>query len=168
MADKNERLLVILSFDRVFCALQSCPGSAVSHFSSVFLSLLDALPPWMSALSQGTERSRPKTTQAFKMEFKWTSFSSSTGQTFPKGWWHTAKKDDTQFERLHVRRICMPPDGTSQGVFISSKGIATFFILIVNISSVNIIGNDEFTNVELRRKKEKKIAFCLSHCLSPA
>ena len=58
------------------------------------------------------------------------------------------KKGDTQFERLHVRKICMPPDSTSQGVFTSSKGIVTFFIL-VKISSVNIIGNDEFTNVEL-------------------
>ena len=58
------------------------------------------------------------------------------------------KKGDTQFERLHVRKICMPPDSTSQGVFTSSKGIVTFFIL-AKISSVNIIGNDEFTNVEL-------------------
>lgn len=39
----------------------------------------------------------------------------------------------------------MPPDGTSQGIFTSSKGIVTFFIL-VKISSVNIISNDEFTN----------------------
>lgn len=48
----------------------------------------------------------------------------------------------------------MPPDGISQGVFTSSKGIVTFFNL-VKFSSVNIIGNDEFTNVELRREKEK-------------
>ena len=73
------------------------------------------------------------------------------------------KKGDTQFERLHVRKICMPPDSTSQGVFTSSKGIVTFFIL-VKISSVNIIGNDEFTNVELRQENEK-ISF-LSFALS--
>ena len=73
------------------------------------------------------------------------------------------KKGDTQFERLHVRKICMPPDSTSQGVFTSSKGIVTFFIL-EKISSVNIIGNDEFTNVELRQENEK-ISF-LSFALS--
>lgn len=58
----------------------------------------------------------------------------------------------------------MPPDGISQGVFTSSKGIVTVFNL-VKISSVNIIGNDEFTNVELRRENEK---ISLTHCLTNA
>ena len=46
----------------------------------------------------------------------------------------------------------------------SSKGIVTVFNL-VKISIVNIIGNDEFTNVELRRENEK---ISLTHCFSLA